>query len=157
MHSLVCLLLYLKLSPLVPRVLGIDCCCSHPFFLGVRASAVFMWLPAVKHVAKVNPGGVTGSNKRGATEQEIHRLPSCRHLVPLLLSPATHFTACTSGTVEDVSSVLERRLSESRQQQNHRAECQFVGLLWNVWFYNPDANAVEEESRSISETQKQKR
>lgn len=75
-HSPVYLLLYLKLSPLVPCVLGSDCCCSHPFF-GLRANAVFIWLPAVKHVAKVNPGGVTGRHKRGATVQKIHRRRGC--------------------------------------------------------------------------------
>lgn len=75
-YSPVYLLLYLKLSPLVPCVLGIDCCCSHPFF-GLRANAVFIRLPAVKHVAKVNPGGVTGRHKRGATVRKIRRRRGC--------------------------------------------------------------------------------
>lgn len=72
------------------------------------ANAVFIWLPAVKHVAKAKtpPGGVAERDKRGATVQkdsQEDRVLSCRHLVPLLYSSVTHFTGLHVRTVKDVS------------------------------------------------------
>ena len=73
------------------------------------ANAVFIWLPAVKHVAKAKPPPPPEAWRRGTKEEprckKAHRkrVLSCRHLVPLLYSSVTHFTGLHVRTVKDVS------------------------------------------------------
>lgn len=119
-------------------------------YLTLRATAVFICLPAIKNVAKAKPGGVVGRNKRGATlhedsweERSAH--PALRHSSP------THFTAPLSACQRHIrpltgyfNSVFSERETQSRGQE-HWPQCHVLGFLLNVRFYNLNTRLGGEE------------
>lgn len=93
-------------------------------YLTLRATAVFICLPAIKNVAKAKPGGVVGRNKRGATLHEDSWEESSAHPA-LRHSSLTHFTAPLSACQRHIrpltgyfNGVFPERETQSRGQEH---------------------------------------
>lgn len=104
-------------------------------YLTLRATAVFICLPAIKNVAKAKPGGVVGRNKRGATlhedsweERSAH--PALRH------SSLTHFTAPLSACqrhIRPLTGYFKSVSSEERRKAEGKNTDPSVVLWVSCW------------------------